>query len=186
MKRKQLDLYAECNVEPRAPMDVFTAECCARCVNPDCVRSRVGGSKFEARVSTWYERLFRDVPRMSTEDARFHQIAGQKFVLIDPERLTSGASGWVDPREHKSKSVQVPVQLEPAQESTTLTETPVQPESPVERQRQASPDLAWVNTPAQQGRMIGAAAPAPQWRTAPGQANEDVVVKTGAKIRIGQ
>lgn len=191
MKRRQLDLYAQCNVEPRAPMDVFTAECCSRCVNPECSRSNYSNSKFESRVSNWYDRLFINVPRMAPDDERFKQIAGQRFLLIDPAGIPSAPSqGWVDPRNLGTTAVQVPVQIEAPRQKppAVIEEPPSEALSTVAAREPANLDLGLVNTPVKQGQMIGGrAAPSPEWRTpvaVPSPPNAQVV-KTGAKIRIG-
>jgi hypothetical protein len=207
--KKRVDLYAECNIEPRAPLDVFTAECCVRCVNPDCSRSRFGDSKFEDRVSNWYERLFSEVPRMLPNDERFGSIAGQKFLLIDPARPAQPAN-WVDPRDLEVTRVTVPspapvakapvtpepivtpepepepaptVEPPPVAEATPLPTEPKTPTAP------ARPDLAFTNTPAKPGQMIGnRQKPTPsEWPASPPvEAPPDaLIVKTGAKVRIG-
>lgn len=196
-RNRRLDLYAECNVEPRAPLDVFTAECCSRCVNPDCSRSHFGGSKFEGRITGWYERLFSNVPRMLPDDPRFGKLAGQKFLLVDPAAPAVTAS-WVDPRELETRLVVpatplrteespalVPPRVEVPEAVSAVVETPEA--GPVTTS--ASPDLALKNTPASPGQMLGnrPKPTAPDWR--PPQPSEPLpearVVKTGAKIRIG-
>jgi hypothetical protein len=194
---RRLDLYAQCNVEPRAPLDVFTAECCALCVNPGCTRSTYGNTKFESRVSNWHERLFVNVPRMRPDDERFGKISGQKFLLIDPAGSVSAPSqGWVDPRDLKPARVQVPARIEPAPPSKQAEPMPEAvppsraPEAPVETTRgPARPETAFVNTPVTQGQMIGGkpAPAAPEWKSPVPivTTKEDRVVKTGAKIRIG-
>jgi hypothetical protein len=203
--KRRIDLYAECNVEPRAPLELFTAECCSRCVNPDCSRSRFGDSKFEGRISTWYERLFSEVPRMLPDDPRFGKIAGQKFLLIDA--ATPGASSsWVDPRDlERATRLVVPTPSPtptrevrpgpqppaPAPEKAVAEPEPLIPKPPVEvvKRPAANPDLAFANTPGKQGQMLGS-RPKPtasEWASPPpGEPPSNAqVVKTGAKVRIG-
>jgi hypothetical protein len=179
-------------------MEVFTAECCSRCVNPQCTRSNFANSKFESRVLTWEERLFTKVPRMDPSDERFAKIAGQRFLLIDPAGSTPAASqGWVDPRNLESPRIQVPVRRAPqpapkpeppAPEAEAEVVEPV--EAPQEelslKRAPADASLAVVNTPVNQGQMIGG-RPAPtaaEW-TPPSPPAESKVVKTGAKVRLG-
>ncbi len=93
----------ECNADGH-PIDDFTRECCANCVNPECTRSLSGKAKFDERTNNWFEHYFGDKNRMDPSDARFSKIAGQKFILIDPG-LTGrapdigGSSAWLDPRD---------------------------------------------------------------------------------------
>jgi len=206
--KKRVDLYAECNVEPRAPLDVFTAECCVRCVNPECTRSGFGASKFEGRISTWYERLFSEVPRMAPDDERFGRISGQKFLLIDAAKPNM-ASAWIDPRDlEASNRVVVPAPARAPEppvptEPVASTEPPPAPvpeppppvpaaavaDEPKAPTAPASPGLAFANTPVKQGQMLGnrPKPTASEWVTPPPVESlpDATVVKTGAKIRIG-
>jgi hypothetical protein len=198
VKGRRVDLYAECNVEPRAPVEQFTAECCSRCVNPECTRSTFGNSKFETRVDTWHERMFSQVPRMLPNDPRFGAIAGQKFRLIDPA-APSQPSSWMDPRDlDRPVQVAVPVQAPiapPAQRFVSAPEPAPEPQEPAQSvQPVRSLDLPSANTPVQRGQMLGG-KPAPsatpgskEWKTAepapPAPANERLV-KTGARVRLG-
>jgi hypothetical protein len=199
MTRRQLDLYAECNLG-QAPEELFRSECCSRCVNPDCTRSMYGKTHFEDRVQNWHERLFTKVPRMLPDDERFGKIAGQRFLLIDP--VSPGtASAWVDPRDLEAKPmIQVPRSL-PAAVSTPVPppvavapEPVAQPEppQPPAPQEPLAPrtQLATTNTPVKKGQMLGGkSAPAKDWDTPPPALSHPVpdaqVVKTGAKIKIG-
>ena len=162
-------------------------------MNPECTRSKVGHTRFDARVASWYERLFSEVPRMSQEDERFSKIAGQRFVLIDPERLSMGSQGWVDPRDHKTTSrIVVPASLErhkPEVEAPAVA-PPRNPEPmPAAAQAHSSAEresLLGLNTPVQQGRMLaGAPVRAPAERWAPVQGPPEKIVKSGAKIKLG-
>lgn len=101
MRWKRTDLYGECNLKG-APVDTFTTECCAFCVNPECTRSSFGKSKFDNRVATWYERLFLNPPSMDPSDPRFKTIASQKFLVLNPALMVND---WIDPREDPPSSL---------------------------------------------------------------------------------
>ena len=115
---ERMDLYGECNLEG-APVDVFTAECCVRCVNPGCTRSSFGQSKFEIRTGTWYERLFDNVPRMDRDNPDYEKISAQNFVSINPTLNVS--SNWEDGA--------VPLDLPEAIETKQVSRTDLFPKS---------------------------------------------------------
>lgn len=205
MKRR-VDLYGECNQEG-APVDHFTAECCMRCINPECTRSTYGQSKFDIRVNTWHDRLFANPSTMSPDDPRFSLISAQKFLAIN-QPLTVH-SGWVDPRDLEkaaaiptevAKVVEPAVTQEPVK-SGTVAEPPTLPSvalpsvalPPIptpEPKRPPSPNLAFTNTQTKSGQMLkGAPSPStPSW-DAPSIGTSETegvrVVKPGTKIRIG-
>lgn len=203
MTRRQLDLYAECN-GGQATEDVFTEACCSRCVNADCSRSLYGKGGFDDRVRNWHERLFSQVPRLPSDDPRYGSIAGQRFLLIDPEGTQPGGADWVDPRDLEAKSVQIPRAIPaaspppPAPVQITPPEQPAQvPELKQETVSQQQPASAGVlNTPPKAGQMLPrkGSDPTPQpasggWATpppAPQHAVPDAkVVKSGARIKLG-
>lgn len=98
MKR---DLYGECNVDG-TPVDVFTAECCLHCINPECSRSSFGKSKFDIRVNTWYDRFFSNPPKMKPDDSRYKDFAAQKFQQVNPElHLTTS---WVESQKQEQET----------------------------------------------------------------------------------
>lgn len=201
MTRRRLDLYAECN-GGQAPEQEFTEACCSRCVNPECSRSLYGKGGFDDRVHNWYERLFSQVPRLAADDPRYGKIAGQRFLLIDPDGSTqpSGASDWVDPQDLEAKSVLISraVSPTPAPIPVPVQNTPPDPPAQVGEFKQepatASPSGV-LNTPAKQGQMLPGKATPPTapasggWVTpppAPTHAVPDAkVVKSGARIKLG-
>jgi len=175
------DLWGECNIQG-APVDVFTAECCLACVNPECTRSNFGHSKFEIRVANWYDHFFAKVPRMSPDDPRYNGIAFQKFIaLTQPIAVNS----WVDPRD---------ITEQPVISSEPLLTPPKPLEPPVEAPKIEAPEKALqgqpqalLNTSVQQGQMIGnKPAKTDSWDApAPTSETENVrVVKSGEKIRL--
>ena len=204
------DLYGECNTEG-APVDQFTAECCMRCINPDCTRSSYGKSHFDLRVNSWYERLFSDVPTMDQGDPRFTTLASKRFLPIVPSIEVN--SSWVDPRDLGSTDIQA-APVEPKQEvespPVSNTETKEEPEviekpekeevssppAPVttgkKMQRAEASNLAVTNTPAQKGQMISqgsqrVSTSSSSWDApTPSADTEGVrVIKPGEKIKLG-
>lgn len=159
------DLYSECNVDG-APVDVFTAECCIRCVSPECTRSSKGG-KFELRVSTWEDRLFRNPPQMNPSDPRYARIANQRFVGIDAGPVPEVRStGWVSTAT-PNESAPVP--------------------APLPQPKPAPRRLVLANAPDQTGKVLGQApkqSPGPWESTAPQKADEKIV-SPGATVKFG-
>jgi hypothetical protein len=95
------DLFGECNVGGH-PIDDFTRDCCANCINPECTRSLAGKAKFDDRTRNWFDRYFGDKDRMDPNDPRFLKIAAQKFIFIDPGQggiVPAVGSAWLDPRD---------------------------------------------------------------------------------------
>jgi hypothetical protein len=181
--KRQLDLYAECNLG-QAPEHMFKEQCCVKCVNPECSRSMYGRNHFDERVSNWRERLFTDVPRMVPDDPRYGKIAGQKFLLIDPAGST-GSSDWVDPRDLERKpQIQVPVQVISTPEPTSPSEPAPEPTT----SGHAPPHATALNTQVQRGQMLPHKkqdAPA-KWDGPIHPAQPPAqVVKSGAKIKLG-
>lgn len=72
------DFLGECN-NLGVPEEDFGRIWCIRCTQQECTRSHQGKSKFEARVTTWEQRLFTDVPRMPETDPRYKPLATQPF-----------------------------------------------------------------------------------------------------------
>lgn len=178
------DLYGECNME-EAPVDVFTAECCMYCFNPECTRSSFGKSKFDIRVSTWYERLFSSTPRMTPDDPRYEGISAQKFLVINPALTVN--STWVDPRDiPPQESDRIPTPIIPEPLKTERSEP--QPKS----QQKSVRDLALINTSTQQNQMLSRenkteiVAPDPWKAPIPTTDTENVrIIKPGEKIKLG-
>lgn len=202
---RRLDLYAECNLE-LAPVDMFTAECCARCMNPDCTRSQYGKSHFEDRVKNWHERMFVNPPRMAQVDSRYAKLAAQNFVLIEPA-ITVSRSDWgsvpakpvapvVVPKAPDPVVVVEPV-VEPVVAAPTLVQVEVAPPPPAPEPKPAPkepppprvPSSGPINTPAKPSQMLQNKPPAPpasDWSVPATQQSNAPVVKPGAKIKFGE
>jgi hypothetical protein len=67
----------------KTPLDDFQYSYCRVCANRACVRSALNNSKFDKRVSEWYEKLFLKVPRADEKDPNFAAIRSKKFIPID-------------------------------------------------------------------------------------------------------
>ena len=196
------DLLSECNAVA-APVDVFKAQCCDHCIQPECTRSLFGQSKFDLRVNTWKERLFTDVPHMDPSDPRYEQITGQNFMLLDASGplTVGGKSDWAEPptpESQKTHAVSLPVVREPAPEPVPPAPepevlTPDEAAPPVQQpSRQIPSHLALSNTPAQTGKVLRSPSaeslPPPDPWAAPipsPSKGEEKVVKPGEKIKIG-
>jgi hypothetical protein len=188
---KKQDYMGECNVH-NVPLEDFTGQFCSRCLQPECGRSQHGQSRFEKRIATWETRLFTGVPKMNPSDPRYSSISAKKFLSIDPGPAPEiGRSAWVDPRDldeppPKPQNVEAPpppVQVtETAKEKTP--EPPPAPPTPPAKLGAPAP----MNTPARSNVMIGPAKP-PAPKSDPWEpkrsAGEGVIVKPGAKIRMG-
>lgn len=181
------DLFGECNVDAH-PIDTFIRDCCANCINPECTRSLAGKAKFEDRALNWFERYFGEKDRMDPRDPRFSQIAGQKFIFIDPGVVglaPTVGSAWVDPRDIGSpqEPPQAPSPPAPAPEPlrAAVASPPPAPEPP-----QAAPEapkpapaapppgargiphrLLLANVPVQPGAMIPRPPSAPSANPGP-------------------
>ncbi len=172
------DLFGECNVDG-TPIDVFSAECCVRCINPECTRSAKGG-KFELRVSTWEDRLFRNPPRMDPKDPRLAQIAGQKFLMIDSGRVPEiGGSGWDTHPEPLQEAVKMPLPAPPL----SLPDPPLLPPAPTPPRR-----LVLANAPDQTGKTVGRSPPpAPDpWAAPPPEDRSGPIISPGATVKFGR
>jgi hypothetical protein len=192
------DLLSEC-AQPGTPIDVLKNEWCARCGNPECVRSMVGTKKFDRRVLNWEEKLFLHPPLLSQDDPRFAQIVAQKFITIDPGRTPEIRSDWVDPRELKEPSspiIQVPTAPstpDPAPAPPTVQAPAPNPPKPSVSPRSASAAqaLAVTNAPDQTGKILRGAPEASTTRPDPWAVPDpphpdDEVVQPGAKIKMGR
>lgn len=196
------DQMGECNLGHH-PIDTFTRECCANCVNPECTRSLTGKAKFDHRTTMWFEHYFGDTDKMPPTDARFSQIAGQRFMIVDPG-LTGrtpevNSSAWLDPRdvvEHQAEAAPAPsIVLPTAAPILSVTPGPARP--PSGGQRQIPHSLLLANVPAQ-GGMVSRPPSAPSANTAPvspkdpwsgpvPDAKDDEVplVSPGARVKMG-
>jgi hypothetical protein len=104
---KKLDFLGECNNQG-VPLEDFRLAFCARCFQQDCTRSQFGTSKFEARVTTWEERLFK-APQLQKTDPRFPLISAKRFLSLNSGPAPS-IREWIDPQtlDVSPPAVQVP------------------------------------------------------------------------------
>ncbi len=179
------DLFGECNVDG-APIDVFSAECCVRCINPECTRSAHGG-KFELRVSKWQDRLF-NPPQMRPDDPRYGVIAGQQFVAVEagPIPEVRGSSGWVDPLAKETEKAEFTPMGEKAEPLPTpavaFGVTPTEPKSKIVLPRH----LLLANAPSQTGKMVGAAPPpkSDPWAPPSSPTSTETIISPGATVKF--
>lgn len=186
---------SECNEFGVSAQD-FEAQFCFRCLQPECSRSQHGKSRFEARIGNWEQRLFTSIPRMPESDPRYITLHTKKFVDIDPGRIPEigrAPAAWIDPRDldvapESPQSSGQPKNREPEPEAPAPLAS-VAPEAQEEPRPAPTAVPKLMNTPVQQGRMIGGSKPAPPrdpWEVkAPTETTGIKVVKPGARIKIG-
>lgn len=179
------DLLKVCNDQGVSEED-FRLAFCDRCQQTECTRSRLGDSKFERRTSSWYETLFSNVPRLDPQDPRYVEISAKNFLTIDPGPVPEirTSSSWDEP----SPPVSVP-QQDPTPTSehiyTTITKPMVVGVGPGQVQ-----ELPQLNTPSLGFQRIGSAPPVPApppspTTPVPAPQHQEVVLKPGARVRIG-
>jgi hypothetical protein len=210
------DYLSYCNNQGVALED-FKAAFCSRCFNPTCSRSLAGQSLFEERIHTWHERLFKNPQSLPKEDPRYALISAVNFqeVPVGPIPIIgqqAALSTWLDPRDLSaapeppkpqpqkvsSPRVQAPEPAETQGLELIPSEPPEAPQKSTEPQAQpavGAPRQAPLQTPFQQGVMIGNAS-APQasppndpWAASPPQEETTTPVKViqpGGKIRFGE
>lgn len=185
------DMLPECN---DAGLDLvsFQSDWCSRCLNLECTRSLAGKTKFEARVSTWEERLFKNPPRMSPDDPRFEKIAAQKFITIDVGRTPSVSSAWVDPTDLVEPPAAAPAPIATLPQVATSVEAP----APTVQKDTGSPAsaplpvrLALGNAPDQSGKTL----PSPPstsiskrdpWAAPSPSDTNETIVTPGASVKL--
>ncbi len=196
------DLLAECNMVG-APLDVFSAECCAFCINPECTRSGFGKSKFDVRVGTWAERLFTNVPRLDQRDPRYQSIHAQKFLTLDTSPAPSINSSWLDPRDLE-KAPAAPVARAPEPLPAPAPAAPVAEAVPQPNIQEVAPapagpapliqgpiprHMVMANTPVRAGKMLNDSTAQPKkdpWAAPlPPPPVESTLVQPGAKVKVG-
>lgn len=182
------DYLPVCN-DQGVPLPEFEALFCVRCVQPECSRSKAGGL-FEARVSTWKDRLFDNPLRMPKDDPLYAAISAKRFIEIDTGRIPEigGRSEWVDPRGLEQPAPQV-------SKPRAARKAPAQPPNvpPVSERQEGAPRV--LNTAFQQGAVLGSPPTSPKAPSAdpwappapvgPEPASPAVPqVKAGARIRF--
>lgn len=184
------DFLTECN-NLKVPFQDFFEAFCSRCLQKDCSRSQSGKSRFEARVATWEQRLFTAVPRMDPSDERFSKINTQHFVSIDVGG-PSATPSWLDPRAiETTKTISIPTP-QPSIEPQPLPIIATQPDLPKLSKIQLVQANGLVNTPNRPGQMVGGAVQKPAapvsdpWQPTQPIKPGEVVVKPGAKIKLGR
>lgn len=198
------DCLAECNDQGVALED-FKNTFCVRCYQPECTRSLFGQMKFEQRVLSWEERLFKAPPKMDKKDPRYLPLAQADFRTISVDKPTQvSVPQWLDPNDIPATPVEEPIEEAPATEPTPLVipedngkveEVEVQnttpPVAPVEPSgvKVVPKHLLLMNTPPQPQMLPGASVQKPAvdpWAGPAPQTDEKAsVVKRGAKIKMG-
>lgn len=195
------DQLSECNTE-KQPLADFQAGWCARCVNPECTRSLYGQSRFDLRVNSWEDRLFRNPPRMDSSDPRYRDIAGKRFLTVDvgpaPEVRT-----WIDPMQsvpERSAPKPVPMELRP---EPIVSPAPLQPEPTVvqpepvtslpvaptpEPSGKVRPEFVALNSISQGGRMLAGVRKEERPARDPWAVPEvaENVIPVGGRVRLGR
>ena len=209
MKSSRRDMLGECNFE-NEPLSTFTEGWCRRCVNPECTRSLYGQSRFDLRVNSWEDRLFKNPPRMAPDDPRYKVIAGKRFLTIDtgaPPEIRS----WVDPMAEAPPQpvppppvvvapvVPPPVEPLPAVEVEVQPQPELQPQAGAQSQVQPRsetpfvgivnrPEVLSMNVPNQGGVILpGGVKPSPTPVKDPWAAPEPAknVIPVGGRVKFG-
>lgn len=183
------DLLPICN-DQKVALDDFKAAFCDRCQQPECTRSRTGGSRFERRVANWHHDLFIAPARMDSQDPRYATLAGKKFLTIDtgPTPEVRMSSSWLDPRDLTEGGP--PSGFKPVTQPDPVFMTPLPreiDERPAPRQ-QIPGRLTPMNTPVSGPRMLANAPPQGPKKDAwegptPTNTSTEAVVAPGAKVR---
>ena len=187
------DLLGECNTESEA-LPIFQEAWCRRCINPECTRSMFGASKFDIRVRTWEDRLFRNPPKMAPTDPRFQGIAGKKFLTLNQGSVPDI---WTDPHHPPvpPPTTAAPRPPEPPRPPPTTAAprqpVPPRPTPPVPQSSPSAtrPETFQINPPNQSGKVLQGGRPnqtptkphADAW-DAPKPAEN--VIPVGGKVRF--
>jgi len=150
-----MDFISECNNHGLTESD-FVAVWCVRCLREDCSRAIKGKSRFEARTSTWEERLFTQVRALPETDPRYEGITAKHFQETPGRTLE--VKGWDEPPVPQP----MPEVMEKAKE-------------PPPAQALAGDILGRV--PNQSGRVLGS-APA-------GWTPNEIVIRPGGRVKVG-
>lgn len=181
------DQLAECNAD-RLPLPEFQDGWCRRCINPECTRSLFGQSRFDLRVNTWQERLFRDPPRMDPNDPRYSQIASKRFLTLDlsaPPEVRS----WVDPTTHQEPTpapIVVPVVAPEPPKPAPAPQAPAPKAQPAPTREVAASVLS-MNSQSQGGRMLSGVKTSQPTTPDPWAAPEPAenVIPVGGRVKLG-
>jgi hypothetical protein len=183
------DFLGECNAQGMPLVD-FQANWCAFCIQPKCSRSMAGKSLFDKRVATWEQRLFTNVPRMDPSDERYNQISAQHFMAVPgiEERTPEVGAGWIDPM-HEGEETGPETDRDPIPEMSLETDPTEPAPPPVPSSIPVGPSQFQPSM--NQGRMlVGAPAKPAQsdpWEPKkPVAPTNDVVIPTGARVRLGK
>ena len=176
------DLLGECN-DKAVPLDDFQAAWCSRCLSPECSRSLHGQSRFDARVSTWHQRLFEKPALMPVSDPRYAALAAQRFVLYDPN-VPEVRGSWEAP---------LPLVVEAPAPVIEVPEPPVQvAEAPVEAgppkdvvESTGKVPATAVNTVYTPRMLAGAKPSAPKDPWASAETESDTKVAIGGTVKLG-
>jgi hypothetical protein len=202
----KLDFLGECN-DQKLPLEDFRLTFCVRCFQKDCTRSQFGLSRFEARISSWEDRLFKS-PQLPRQDPRYAAIVAKKFLALPVGSTPSIRQEWIDPQTLDTPDPQVqsipspsPVEVQapveppkPVRVSPPIPEV-TQPEpkvtQPEPKQKQPKPNL-FINTPYTGARTLenrphpALEQPRDAWAAVPeAQKSAEGIVKPGARIKIG-
>lgn len=202
MTSERRDLLPEClrDLGPSPPpLPEFKATFCDHCSQKECTRSLVGTSKFDQRVSTWEDRLFKNPQKLPQDDPRFLHITAQRFVDIAATQgvsipiLGQKTQSWVDPRELvqpeqvPSSSAHSFVELPPVtpSEKTTpegsLDKLEVEVPAPATKVA-AVQDRLPLNTPFKSGVMLGSSPTPTAPQTDSWEAPKPAPVEKGVTI----
>jgi hypothetical protein len=166
---------------------------CSRCLQPECLRSTHGSSKFDQRVATWEDRLFLKVPRMDQSDPRFESISSKEFHPVQESLVVQGWGATDnEPESREPESSSLP------KEEASIDE-PTEPPSyfqSIATSSSISRGTLLLNTSVQREQYLpGAPIPSGPSNTtkkmidswgAPEQSTpSEVIVNAGATVRFG-
>lgn len=194
------------------PLEAFKQAYCDRCIQPECTRSLAAESRFEARTATWRERLFSNPASMAPDDPRRPEIESKLFLDVgDPHRSlpvlgraqVPQTASWEDPRELAEKAKEEAPRPQPQKHrpraqvpSDSKPEPPTPVEAPPVFSVPTQPVTRPLNTPFQQGAMVGG-PPSTQSKTVPdawspkpepppASKGGAKILKPGGKFRFGK
>lgn len=140
-------------------MDAFNMAWCRVCARRECTRAGLNNSVFDQRARNWKDTLFRKVPRAEDGDPRYANIRAKKFLpLVSAAEIRTPPNPISEPVPQADPDEEAP-------DTDPNPEAPVEP-APVEPPPEPTGPLPEtsvfpVNTPFQQGSMIGGREPPP-------------------------